>query len=1207
MARRLTWFSLTGITLTSSNVLCGIVALYGLPLTNGGPAWATWSFLVVGLMSVIVGLCLAELASSYPTTAGVHNWVYQLGSSRNRAFLTWMTGWLTIASSVASASSIAFYFSSILGQILLSVHKIAFTPGMLVMFHLGAVLFWQILNLLPVRVGTTVALAAVLLSYANVDPSLVHVPFNAFLNYSGSPNAIYAALSSTLMASFVFCPQDSIIRMAEECRRPERILPKLVTGSTWISLVLGFPLVVGLNYGVLQPMKGLLDEAVPAVRVILTTLGRSLGVVFISLVLTAIFFTGLTRLAMASRVAYALSRDGGLPKASYWNHLHARRKTAQRVSWLVTAGCMSGIFPFYWGDNDAFHWIASMACVATNLSFVVPLWLRLTRGGRRNHVRGPFSLGEGTSRFLNSISVIWLLFLSSILMLPSSMPLTRSNFNYTSAAIGAILVLTALSWCKAKYGFTGAAKEESRAAHRTTLVGSSASSMRRVSSSQYRQSQQRQRPSQAPLYLTPTSDSQYLGSNSSDQRSRSVSPNRRMRSSSKASRNTGITVPTEPGLDNDGSHHLKPSSQRGDEHHYGLPLTITTTSTFDPRGFDQNESHQGSGSSHYRHKSKRPGLSTTQTSYQSDYSSFLHGIPLYSSSEALSSPPASPSYRLPPWSDSHHPAQRDPSTPDIVVTVPPMNTPNVPEISIAPPTTVSSHDSRTSRTTSDIHIIHDSDEMYHHQHQHQHHPHPHHHGDDRALSSPTSSPPTSSAFRPPNATESIFRDLPQSPGHRPHVGGSGYMDSGGGGGGTKSGNMIVIHDDEHKEVLTKMPPPPARPHRKRRPPTPYPPSAADTSEPAPATSPDSPSGVEGSHRTQRSGKPDDDNNDHDHDDHSNSNHGDEDEEDDDDDDDTDDDNDDDDMLQSSTLSSPTRPELERRVAVYPILPYMKVNPPHSASNKKGSKKSKGADLQEQQQQQQQDDDHDDHNNNNIGSRHESHLREMDTTMDVDASYDAEYNHQYPVVSAYQSSHDLFKLPATSASAIAAASASAAAPTTSTSPAPDTDHDRASVSSLVRGGTSTHLYQESLHDRSTKDQAVAKWAQDQARIHQRRLQKRQARAEALQELRKAHAAAVVTGATAGPAGGEVPEASVSGSAVQAADQEPQAQMATTATTTATATAAAPLKVLLEENDDHHEKADGEKEDVQVLTVQQDQGPLEPIDRTETTGAGVGKPY
>ncbi|KAF9562933.1 hypothetical protein EC968_005037 [Mortierella alpina] len=812
-------------------------------------------------------------------------------------------------------------------------------------------------------------------------------------------------------------------------------------------------------------------------------------------------------------------------------------------------------------------------------------------------------------------------------MLPSSTPMTRSNFNYTSAAIGAILALSALSWCKAKYGFTGAAKEESRAAHRTTPVGSSASSIRRVSSSQHRQSQQRQRPSQSPLYLTPTSDSQYLGSNSSDQRSRSASPNRKMHSSSRASRTTGITVPTEPGLDHDANHHLKPSLQGcpHEEHQYGLPLTITTTSTFDPRGFDHNESHQGSGSSQQRHKSKRPGLSTTQTSYQSDYSSFRHGIPLYSSSEALSSPSASHSYRLPPWSENQHGGQGDGTAPDIVVTMPPMNTPNVPEISIAPPTTISSHDdSRTSRGTSDIHIIHDADEMYHHQ---------HHPGDDRgALSSPTSSPPTSSPFRPPNATESIFRDLAQSPGgHRPHVGSPAHMDSsggsGGGGsgaggaGGAKSGNMMVIYDDEHKEVLTKMPP--LQTHRKRRPPTPYPSSAADTSEPPPTTTADSPSGLKDSHRTRSSEDLDEHHVDkHNDDDDDYGRHNDEDEDEDDDDDEDEEENhdndDDNDMLQSLSPSSPTRPELERRVAVYPILPYMKVHPPHSNNHHNDHKKSqspgesrtqKTFQQQLQQQQRQHDDDHhDDHDtNDNHDSRFkkEGHLKEIDTTMDVDDSYDAEYNHQYPVVSAYQSSHDLFKLPATAAAAAAA----------TTSSPPEHDHDRASISSLVRGGTSTDLYHESLKDRSTKDQAVARWAQDQARIHQRRMQKRQARAEALQELRKAHAAAVVTSTTAGTAG-EVPEASVSDGlsplilrreiqeapgAVQD-DQESQAQMTSTLNTSA----ATPLKVLLENNDDHHDNADGE-EDVQALKVQQGQDSPEPMDRTETTGAGVGKPY
>jgi len=100
MARKLPWVTVAGIGLTATNVFSGVYPLYGLALTNGGPAWATWSFLVVGLMSIAVTLCLSELASAYPTSAGVHHWVYQLGSAKRRAYLSWMVGWFTIVSAV---------------------------------------------------------------------------------------------------------------------------------------------------------------------------------------------------------------------------------------------------------------------------------------------------------------------------------------------------------------------------------------------------------------------------------------------------------------------------------------------------------------------------------------------------------------------------------------------------------------------------------------------------------------------------------------------------------------------------------------------------------------------------------------------------------------------------------------------------------------------------------------------------------------------------------------------------------------------------------------------------------------------------------------------------------------------------------------------------------------------------------------------------
>jgi len=49
-------------------------------------------------------------------------------------------------------------------------------------------------------------------------------------------------------------------------------MPWMITGSTVISLLAGLPLVVTLNFAVIKPIKGLLDEPVPGVKVIVVRL-----------------------------------------------------------------------------------------------------------------------------------------------------------------------------------------------------------------------------------------------------------------------------------------------------------------------------------------------------------------------------------------------------------------------------------------------------------------------------------------------------------------------------------------------------------------------------------------------------------------------------------------------------------------------------------------------------------------------------------------------------------------------------------------------------------------------------------------------------------------------------------------------------------------------------------------------------------------------
>jgi len=52
-------------------------------------------------------------------------------------------------------------------------------------------------------------------------------------------------------------------------------MPRLLIGTSISNILFGFPLLIALNYGIIKPMRGLLDEDIPAVRVILVSICRS--------------------------------------------------------------------------------------------------------------------------------------------------------------------------------------------------------------------------------------------------------------------------------------------------------------------------------------------------------------------------------------------------------------------------------------------------------------------------------------------------------------------------------------------------------------------------------------------------------------------------------------------------------------------------------------------------------------------------------------------------------------------------------------------------------------------------------------------------------------------------------------------------------------------------------------------------------------------
>lgn len=92
------------------NFVSGIPVLFGWVMYTGGPTAAFANWTMVGGLSFVVSLSMAEIAAALPTAGGIYYWAYRLGGPEwgyvslhlrkahcltlHRPFLAWMTGWV---------------------------------------------------------------------------------------------------------------------------------------------------------------------------------------------------------------------------------------------------------------------------------------------------------------------------------------------------------------------------------------------------------------------------------------------------------------------------------------------------------------------------------------------------------------------------------------------------------------------------------------------------------------------------------------------------------------------------------------------------------------------------------------------------------------------------------------------------------------------------------------------------------------------------------------------------------------------------------------------------------------------------------------------------------------------------------------------------------------------------------------------------------
>ncbi len=334
----------------------GIFTLTGIEAKNhAGPA-VVISFLIAGVVSLLAGLCYAELASGVPTAGSAYSYAYvSIGE-----LAAWIIGWDLVLEFALGAAVVARGWSGYL-QNLFSLPGSIFGEDSTI--NLGAMVITVVLGViaaLGIKESARVTNALVLIK---VTVCLFIIVAGAFFvklsNWSpfvpastgpvsstggsgrtlaqavfGLPPAAFGIggiLTAAAVVFFAYSGFEAVANMSEETRKPGRDLPLALFATLAIAtaLYIGVALVVTgmVSYGQL-------DEGSP-----LASAFDSVGASWAGTLISIAAVWGLTSVILVDivtmgRIGFAMARDGLLPAGVA--AIHPRFGTPMRITVVVT-------------------------------------------------------------------------------------------------------------------------------------------------------------------------------------------------------------------------------------------------------------------------------------------------------------------------------------------------------------------------------------------------------------------------------------------------------------------------------------------------------------------------------------------------------------------------------------------------------------------------------------------------------------------------------------------------------------------------------------------------------------------------------------------------------------------------------------------------------------------------------------------------------
>jgi amino acid permease (GABA permease) len=464
LRRRMSGFSNFAVSFTIISILSGCLTLYGTAMNVGGPVMIVWGWPIVGIMTLFVGLAMAEVCSSFPTAGGLYYWAAKLAPSNGAAW-AWFTGWFNFLGQVAVTAGIDFGCAFFINAFVELQWGFAATPGHTIAIYAGVLLLHGLLNQFGIRLVSLlndvsvwwhilgVLIIVAVLAFAPSHHESAGFVFGHFVNNTGWKSAFYVAPLGLLLAQYTFTGYDASAHMTEETHDAARSGPRGIVLSIIVSLIAGWILLIGLTFAI-QNYNGELGSAtgVPPAQIFIDATSETVGKLLLLIAIGAQLFCGMSSVTANSRMIYAFSRDGALPGSRLWHKVNKRTRTPTNAIWLAAGFAFILALPDLW-NGAAYAAVTSIAVIGLYIAYVLPTFLRLRQGDRFQ--RGPWHLGRW-SRPIGITAVVWVVLISILFILPVFSPITVDNFNYTIVAVLVVLGFAWIYWMvSAKNWFTG--------------------------------------------------------------------------------------------------------------------------------------------------------------------------------------------------------------------------------------------------------------------------------------------------------------------------------------------------------------------------------------------------------------------------------------------------------------------------------------------------------------------------------------------------------------------------------------------------------------------------------------------------------------------------------------------------------------------------------------------------------------------------------